>query len=1087
MKRRSRKSKAQNKYSLLNTEEDSEDGAEENVHKPEKEKPKQDSNSEPQASSFDDSSWRVAGKAGKKKGKEKPKHDPNLEPQTSSFKDDTWAVASGKKRGKKAQLKQERECQRPQPQKWVESEAGSSEMRLPLQRTAWTIPSMEFTSNESTTCGPSVTKGVENTQQEHRRTHQVPCDQQAGSGGGDDDTPEPQNRRHKAVWGVSSNKPAFGQSSRICQIDEGPSTSNAAPLHQEETQPNMQVVPLAHPTHYEINQMRLKQEREQIEKDFSNMQITQPRKTIIRGKRGHPIKVLSNHLSLNIGSLEAAYHYDVTISPDVPKLVLPIVFELFRQKNFPNRFPAFDGRKNMYTATEMPWSRFSGEITVPVEGIEKVFLIEIKYACFVNLTPLHNLTADRQSPTAALAVIDIVLRHAASKNCCVVGRSFFTKPPSIMDLGNGMEMYQGFYQSAIRGGKLLLNVDVAHKAFPKTQSVIHAIENVCASPGQQFSFHKPLTQYQIALFQRYIKNLKILYEIPGQVCSKRFYRVNGVDEPSKIKTFNCGTGTCTVESYFRSEKGYTIKYPMMPTIWVGSKSRQTKILLPPECCTVVRNQALNRKMNDAQTTQMIRHATTDTITRMNKIKSCVTTANYNADQVVKEFGFSVGSTFQQVEGRVLEPPKLLYVNKDNTRNVVSVSKGVWGTWPQDIGGFLVPATVRKWTIAYVDRVQPKELDVLAEKILHFGRKFGMNIREAKRPFQPVANTLPDLTQFFSKNMSYDIIFVVISNQSSSYSNVKKAAEINVGCLTQCIKSRTVTKITDQIVLNVLLKVNSKLTGINHSLASSPPILSKPCMIMGADVTHPSPDSMNTPSVAAVVASHEPKAFRYNICWRLQKPKEEVITDLKQIAIEQIMFFYKKNNGQKPHRIMFFRDGVSEGQFNIIHNKEIRALQEACRELEQDYAPKITFVVVQKRHHTRLFPLNRCDAEDKNCNVPAGTCVDDIISNPCMQEFYLVSHASIQGVARPTKYCTLWDDNGFTNDDLEQLAYFLCHMFTRCNRSVSYPAPTYYAHLAAARTKVYIENRDLNMNDLDKELLNHTIKDRIRKEFPMFFV
>lgn len=92
------------------------------------------------------------------------------------------------------------------------------------------------------------------------------------------------------------------------------------------------------------------------------------------------------------------------------------------------------------------------------------------------------------------------------------------------------------------------------------------------------------------------------------------------------------------------------------------------------------------------------------------------TANYNADHVVKEFGFSVGSTFQQVEGRVLEPPKLLYVNKDNTRNVVSVSKGVWGTWPQDIGGFLVPATVRKWTIAYVDRVQPKELDVLAEKV-----------------------------------------------------------------------------------------------------------------------------------------------------------------------------------------------------------------------------------------------------------------------------------------------------------------------------------------------------------------------------------
>lgn len=105
----------------------------------------------------------------------------------------------------------------------------------------------------------------------------------------------------------------------------------------------------------------------------------------------------------------------------------------------------------------------------------------------------------------------------------------------------------------------------------------------------------------------------------------------------------------------------------------------------------------------------------------------------------------------------------------------------------------------------------------------------------------------------------------------------------------------------------------------------------------------------------------------------------------------------------------------------------------------------------------------------------------------MQDFYLVSHASIQGVAKPTKYCTLWDDNSMSNDEIEQLTYFLCHMFTRCNRSVSYPAPTYYAHLAAARAKVYIENERLNMNDLNRECQNFKILDSIRKEMPMFFV
>lgn len=64
---------------------------------------------------------------------------------------------------------------------------------------------------------------------------------------------------------------------------------------------------------------------------------------------------------------------------------------------------------------------------------------------------------------------------------------------------------------------------------------------------------------------------------------------------------------------------------------------------------------------------------------------------------------------------------------------------------------------------------------------------------------------------------------------------------------------------------------------------------------------------------------------------------------------------------------------------------------------------------------------------------------------------------LQGVSRPTKYHLLWnDDDNMTTDELEQLTYYLCHMFSRCTRSVSYPAPTYNAHLAAYRARVYLE-------------------------------
>lgn len=89
------------------------------------------------------------------------------------------------------------------------------------------------------------------------------------------------------------------------------------------------------------------------------------------------------------------------------------------------------------------------------------------------------------------------------------------------------------------------------------------------------------------------------------------------------------------------------------------------------------------------------------------------------------------------------------------------------------------------------------------------------------------------------------------------------------------------------------------------------------------------------------------------------------------------------------------DGVSEGQFREVMSEELQAIRNACTELSIDYKPSITFLVVQKRHHIRLFPTENGPSDDKNFNVKAGTIVDTEITHPSHIDFYLVSHASIQ--------------------------------------------------------------------------------------------
>ena len=109
----------------------------------------------------------------------------------------------------------------------------------------------------------------------------------------------------------------------------------------------------------------------------------------------------------------------------------------------------------------------------------------------------------------------------------------------------------------------------------------------------------------------------------------------------------------------------------------------------------------------------------------------------------------------------------------------------------------------------------------------------------------------------------------------------------------------------------------------------------------------------------VVGSMDAHPSRYSATVRLQPHRQEVIQELAAMVRDLLMQFYRATHF-KPTRIIYYRDGVSEGQFATVLAHELRAIREACMKLEIGYQPGITFVVVQKRHHTRLFCADKRD-------------------------------------------------------------------------------------------------------------------------------
>ncbi|KAG4432889.1 hypothetical protein IFR05_011635 [Cadophora sp. M221] len=274
----------------------------------------------------------------------------------------------------------------------------------------------------------------------------------------------------------------------------------------------------------------------------------------------------------------------------------------------------------------------------------------------------------------------------------------------------------------------------------------------------------------------------------------------------------------------------------------------------------------------------------------------------------------------------------------------------------------------------------------------------------------------------------------------------------------------------KLLANLCLKVNFKLGGRSHEVepwcGASPE-----SMIVGADVTHSGKGrDPNTPSLSGVVATCSEHPSQYLASARLQTNNTEHIEDLAGMMTERVLAYYRLRKTM-PLNILFYRDGVSESQYGMVYLEELPQIEAGCKEAIKHLGlmsrcPKITLIVVGKRHHTRFYQPEAAPVTIRSNNLKPGLIVDHSVISPDRSSFFLQSHESANPnsngktpfnghTARSSHYVITSDGIGFTPKKIQEITHSICFTGARATTSLSVCTPARYADRLCDRLRCYI--------------------------------
>ncbi|KAG6836649.1 hypothetical protein H0H93_005479 [Arthromyces matolae] len=485
-------------------------------------------------------------------------------------------------------------------------------------------------------------------------------------------------------------------------------------------------------------------------------------------------------------------------------------------------------------------------------------------------------------------------------------------------------------------GQIIVNVDVTiGVVLPGNLN----LEKLCA---EYLGIETRRLDSFIPKLRLFLKGVKVVIDLPGHT-NKRPKVIKDIIAKVDEFTFDKGGERITVASHFALAHRYTVRRGSLG-VKLGSAG-----VFP-----------MNSRASPEVVREALEFSPRDPNQRLQAIKAGWQELQYTTSYFLRGAGITINPEPISVHGRLLTSPLILFGNER-----LSLQRP--GTWDVMRKRLNQPARLQRWVIVNFANADRSLLQKFIDDLMKCMGERGM-----------------------SKKYRAEMMLVILPESALGiYREVKSFGDILQGVATQCVKwSRKLSNDArdgraNQYMNNLILKINAKLGGINFVPSSDAMKFlgnGEPTMVIGADVSHPAPGSL-LPSVSALVSSRDETFSKYVASIRVQEHRTEIIQDFAEMFTIATYAFISRNK-KPPKRIFIFRDGVSEGEFTNVLDQEVQAMQSTFTELYKESPwPKITFIVVGKRHHFRFFGEPKSESVDPkgNGNLYSGFVTDRVVT------------------------------------------------------------------------------------------------------------